>query len=921
MNKSFDPKDFEDRIYSKWLSAQAFDAEDVSNKPSFCIPMPPPNVTGVLHNGHALFVTLQDILVRWKRMRGFNALWLPGTDHAGIATQMVVERELAKQGLKRQEIGRPEFLKRVWAWKERHGNLIFDQMKKLGASADWKRAQFTLDPHLSQAVQEVFVRLYEEGRVYRGTRIIHWCLRCQTALSDLEVVSKEKKGHFWHILYESVERPGQHLTIATTRPETLLGDTAVAVNPNDERYRQWIGKRIRVPLVGREVLVIADEYVDPQMGTGALKITPAHDFNDFDLGLKHGLDSINILSKQGTIDFHGQKGFESVTEYQGLKLSQAREKILAELQEKNLLSKTIEYTHQVSCCQRCETVLEPLVSMQWFVNVKSLAEKAINAVQNGESLSLQEVDQREDAVKILPESWKNTYYHWMNNIRDWCISRQLWWGHQIPAWYCENCSHVHVARKAPQQCEKCHCSKLEQDEDVLDTWFSSALWPFSTLGWPQKTKAYQTFYPTSILETGFDILFFWVARMLMMGIHFNEGRVPFKRIYLHAMVRDEKGQKMSKTKGNVIDPLDVIREYGADAFRFTLAAMAGQGRDIRLSLERVEGYKSFCNKLWNASRYVLMRFEMAENVQSLSVWLRGKSLGDSLLHRFEFLHPINQWILMELDQATQTVEESLDQFRPNDAAQTVYDFIWAKYCDWYIEFSKEIFNLQGQPEVHEETKACMLYVLQEALKLAHPFIPFITEEIYQYLPLRKQELLITSDFPMVHGLNLRSNRVQCVQLWKEAIEKLREFRGENNVSPKARPSLYVEVLDKDQHAMLNEGAAFIKSLGQFQTIAGRTENQSKSSDAEIRLKGVRFWIPLEGLVDVQEELKRLEKEKNTVQKDIDFLKQKLARPEFIQKAPAALVQKEQERLAEFEKQCTEIEKNIAKFLSLTAQSP
>lgn len=930
MQKAYDPQSFETRIYSWWSDKGCFRAEDESSKPAFSIPMPPPNVTGALHNGHALFVTIQDVLIRWKRMSGFNALWMPGTDHAGIATQMIVERELAKQGVKRHDLGRTEFLRRVWDWKEKHGGIIVGQMKKLGASPDWSRLRFTMDEGLSKAVREVFVKLYEEKLIYRGTRIINWCARCHTALSDLEVIPKERKGHFWHLKYERVDGKGA-LTIATTRPETLLGDTAVAVHPNDDRYREWIGKKVRLPLVGREIPVVADEHADMAFGSGALKVTPGHDFNDYEIGKRHDLPIVTVFDKAGRVNEEGGK-------YGGLTIAEAREHVVKDLEEQGLLLRIEDHTHAVGVCQRCETVVEPMVSDQWFMNVKPLAEKAIEAVKKGEKLSLVEIDQRDDAIKILPGTWLATYYQWMENIRDWCISRQLWWGHQIPAWYCD-CGEVIVSRTNPTKCTNCGApaASLRQDEDVLDTWFSSALWPFSTLGWPEKTKAYHTFYPTSIMETGFDILFFWVARMIMMGMHFNSGRVPFKRVYLHAMVRDEKGQKMSKTKGNVIDPLDIIAEYGADAFRFTLAAMAGQGRDVKLSLDRIDGYKAFCNKLWNASRYVLMRLghvvmEGAPEVPKANFALLtgGQPLDKWVAARRSKLHPINRWILGRLDQAIERVNSGLEEFRLNDAANEIYEFVWREYCDWYIEFSKELLASAGggHEALVAETQICLMHVLDQALKLAHPFVPFVTEEIYQALPERpgvsaaNRGPIMIEAFPETSGYKTsdadEDDEMRIVGMWKESIDRLRAFRGENNISPKARPRATFEVGESRNKTAFEKGVPFIRALAQLEGLDVETGQHFKGqpTTGEILTSAAKFYIPLKGLVDVDGELKRVEKERMQTLGDIDFVKGKLSRESFMAKAPKELVDKEREKLASLEGRSAELDRLIDRLKKL-----
>ena len=785
LSKNYEPAQFETLLYQYWEENGCFRASDENlvGQKAFSMVIPPPNVTGVLHMGHALTNTIQDILVRWKRMQGYNVLWLPGTDHAGIATQAQVEKVIAKEGkgpsgkpLTRHDLGREKFLARTWKWKEESGSQITQQLKRLGSSLDWSRERFTLDEGLSTSVREVFVRLFEEGLIYRGERIIHWCPRCQTALSDLEVIPTERKGFFWHLSYSVVNDDGSpvlngdqtpvRLVIATTRPETLLGDTAVAVHPDDERYLSVHGKKAVVPLIGRLIPIIADTYVDPKFGSGVLKVTPAHDFNDYELGKRHDLAILSVMGKDGKMT--AESGL-----YAGLPFMEARERIVADLKATQNWVKTEDHAHPVGLCQRCDSVAEPIISKQWFVRIQPLARPAIEAVEKGE-------------ITFSPRNWEKTYFEWMYHIRDWCISRQLWWGHPIPAWHCQLCQEITVAQKAPQQCVHCHASAehLQQDEDVLDTWFSSALWPFSTLGWPNQTQALQTFYPTSILETGFDILFFWVARMIMMGIHFM-GKVPFERVYLHAMVRDEKGDKMSKSKGNVIDPLALIEKHGADPLRFTLAIMAGQGRDIKLSLDRVEGYQAFCNKIWNAVRFFHLQLEpeqggkIAEPIERLESWL---------LNRKHALLPLNRWILSQLQRVIEKVECSLERFELNLAAQALYEFTWHELCDWYIEFSK--LPLRRGGEERTETLYTLRFVLEELLRLMHPFMPFVTEELWQSLPWKKLDstkrlsTLMLQSFPKE---NLAFNDLKAetsLAALKRVIEAIRNFRGENNISSK-----------------------------------------------------------------------------------------------------------------------------------------
>ena len=709
LDKKYEPGEVEKRWGRFWEEKNFFHADETRESPAFSIVIPPPNITGRLHIGHAFNNTLQDILTRWKRMQGCNALWQPGTDHAGIATQNVVEKQLHEEGTDRQDLGREAFVKRVWKWRNESGGTITNQLKKLGCSLDWERDRFTMDEGLSKAVREVFVSLYEEGLIYKGDYIINWCPRCHTALSDLEVEHQDIQGYLYHLKY-SIKDSEDFLVIATTRPETMLGDTAVAVNPNDERYQKYKGKKLILPVLNREVPLIEDDYVDTSFGTGALKVTPAHDPNDFELGRKHQLETINIMNPDGTMN-----SVASPT-YEGLDRFECRKKLISNLKDSGVLIKIEDLNHSVGHCYRCRTVVEPYLSKQWFVKVKPLAEPAMKAVRDG-------------SIKIVPKFWENTYFEWMENIRDWCISRQIWWGHQIPAWNCKACGEVVVARETPNSCSACSSTDLIQETDVLDTWFSSALWPFSTLGWPEKTDSLKRFYPTSVLCTGFDILFFWVARMIMMGLKFM-GDVPFRDVYIHALIRDAEGQKMSKTKGNVIDPLEVMEQYGTDALRFTLAAFAAQGRDIKLAEDRIEGYRNFCNKLWNASRFVFMNLEDYK--------------GSCALDERSKFSSADLWILSRLNRATKDVNEALEAFRFNDAALTVYKFIWNEYCDWYIELTKSKLTDPGLKRVAAQNM--LIHVLDSALKLLHPFMPFITEEIWQKLP-QDEDSIMVSAFP------------------------------------------------------------------------------------------------------------------------------------------------------------------------------
>ncbi|MDP3016627.1 MAG: valine--tRNA ligase, partial [Deltaproteobacteria bacterium] len=693
LDKSYDPHQVEEKWYRFWMEQQYFRADESSNSQAYSIVIPPPNVTGVLHIGHALNNTLQDILIRFKRMEGCSVLWMPGTDHAGIATQNVVERQLMEEGLDRHALGRDKFIERVWKWKEQSGGTIINQLKKLGASCDWSRERFTMDEGLSEAVREVFIHLYQEGLIYRGHYIINWCPRCQTALSDLEVEHHEISGKLYHLRYPF--REGNHfVVVATTRPETVLGDTAVAVHPEDERYQGDIGRKVILPVLGREIPVIGDPYVDMEFGTGCLKITPAHDFNDFEIGLKHGLEQVKVIDEEGRMNEHAGP-------YQGLDRFVCRERIVEDFKQEGVLIKTEDYHHKVGHCYRCKTIVEPNLSLQWFVRTKPLAQPAIEAVRTGRT-------------RIVPELWEKTYYEWMENIKDWCISRQIWWGHRIPAWYCEACGEVIVAKEEPRSCSKCGSNQLKQETDVLDTWFSSALWPFSTMGWPEETAELKVFYPTSVLVTGFDILFFWVARMMMMGLKFM-GDVPFRDVYIHGLVRDEKGEKYSKTRGNVVDPLDLIDRFGADALRFTLAALTMPGSDLKLSESRTEGYRHFANKIWNASRFALM------NLEALSPDAMAQTHSPE-----EFSLP-DRWIRGRLNETIRSVRKALEEYKFNEACHILYQFIWHEFCDWYLEMTKLYLYREGDQKRQDLTRQTLLEVLDAILRLLHPFMPFITE--------------------------------------------------------------------------------------------------------------------------------------------------------------------------------------------------
>lgn len=875
--KGYEPKEVESKWYEVWEKGGFFRADEHSSKPPYSIVIPPPNVTGVLHMGHALNNTLQDILARWKRMSGFEVLWQPGTDHAGIATQNVVEKHLASEGRDRHELGREQFIERVWQWREESGGQILNQLKRLGASCDWERERFTMDEGLSKAVREVFVTLYQDGLIYRDNRLINWCPRCHTALSDLEVEHAEQKGQLWHLRYP-VKDSEQVLIVATTRPETMLGDSAVAVHPEDERYAGLIGKKVILPLVGREIPIIGDEYVDREFGSGAVKITPAHDFNDFEIGKRHDLEFINILDESGVVNDNG--GI-----YLGLDRHEARRRVVEDLQQQGLLEKIDEHLNAVGECYRCRTVIEPYMSLQWYVKVGPLAEQAIEAVKNGKT-------------RIMPEQWEKTYFEWMNNIRDWCISRQIWWGHRIPAWYCDSCGEVTVAREDASVCSHCGGTELQQETDVLDTWFSSALWPFSTMGWPDQSDTLKKFYPTSCLVTGFDILFFWVARMMMMGLKFM-GEVPFRDVYIHALVRDANGQKMSKSKGNVIDPLTVIDEYGTDAFRFTLAAFAAQGRDVKLSVDRIGGYRNFVNKLWNASRFSLMNLVDFEP-ESIDLGTASLSLAD-------------QWILTRLTDVIGETERALAEYKFNEAAGALYAFTWHEFCDWYIELSKEDLNGE-EPERRQTTQAVLYAVLEQLLRLLHPFMPFVTEEIWQVLPgERPVPSIMVAEFisPQVWPQNRQGTA--RMTLIMDIIKGIRNIRGEMNVPPGKKIAALLDCKSAEAVEILQLGQGYVRTLArvddlQFGIALPRLEEVATQVAGDVEI-----LLPLAGMIDVGEEQKRLLKEIAKVEKDVAMFSNKLNNRSFVDKAPAEVLEKNRSKLKDARDKLQILKESLAKI--------
>lgn len=853
LSKVYEPKEVEKRIYEMWEKSGAFRGIRDPKKKPFTIVMPPPNVTGQLHMGHAMDAALQDILIRYKRMKGFAALWVPGTDHAGIATQIKVEEALRGEGLTRYDLGREKFLERVWDWKNKYGDRIVEQQKKLGASCDWERARFTMDEGCSMAVREVFVSLYEKGLIYKGSRIINWCPHCTTALSDAEVEYKDKPGNLWHLRYPLTDGSG-YIVVATTRPETMLGDTGVAVNPNDERYRHLVGKTCILPLMNREIPIVADEYCDMEFGTGCVKMTPAHDPNDFEVGLRHNLEIIRVLDDSGKVNELGGK-------YQGLDRYEARKAVIADLEALGLVEKIEEHQHNVGTCYRCGTDVEPIISAQWFVKMQPLAKEAIRVVEEGET-------------KFVPDRFSKIYTNWMENVHDWCISRQLWWGHQIPAWYCADCGHITVSREDPAECEKCGSKNITRDEDVLDTWFSSALWPFSTLGWPDKTEDLEYFYPTDVLVTGYDIIFFWVARMIFSGCEHTK-RSPFHTVFIHGLVRDEKGRKMSKSLGNGIDPLDMIDRYGSDALRFNLVTGNSPGNDMRFYTERCEAMRNFANKIWNASRFVLMNLTIDKC-----------ELPDRL-------ETEDKWILSKLNSVIKEVNENMDSFELGVAAQKVSDFIWDSYCDWYIEMTKPRLN-GDDDESRINAQKVLLYVLTEILKLLHPFMPFITEEIWQAIP-HEGDMLILERYPEYsESLNYPKDE-HDFEILMDAIKAVRSRRAEMNVPPSRKAHLII-VTDKGD--IFEKGRAFLIKLAYAGDIdIADTDPADIEGMVSVVTGDAKMFMPMADLVDLGKERERIEKELQKAIKEYEGQMAKLSNESFLAKAPAKVIENEKERAA------------------------
>jgi valyl-tRNA synthetase len=859
LEKSYEPKAVEKRWYEFWEKEDLFAAKEKSDRPGYSIVIPPPNVTGVLHMGHALNVTMQDILCRYRRLRGDNVLWMPGTDHAGIATQNVVEKKLAAEGTDRHKLGREKFIEAVWEWRRESGSAIINQLKRLGASCDWKLERFTMDEGLSIAVRKVFVQLYQEGLIYRGNYIINWCHRCHTALADLEVEHEEIDSHLYYIRYPFSDGSGS-IVIATTRPETMLGDTAVAVNPDDPRYQNLGTDSVILPLINRKIPIIVDNYVDMAFGTGALKVTPAHDPNDFEIGKRHNLPEIKVIDDNGKMTSEAGR-FERLDRFN------CRESVIKSLKKEKLLEKTEPIKHNVGHCYRCKTIVEPNLSKQWFVKVKPLAEKAIDAVDKGNT-------------KIIPEIWAGTYFDWMRNIKDWCISRQIWWGHQIPAWTCEKCGHLIVSMETPSTCPACGSNLLTQETDVLDTWFSSALWPFSTMGWPEKTQLLKTFYPTSVLVTGFDILFFWVARMMMMGIHFMED-VPFRDVYVHALVRDEEGKKMSKSKGNVIDPLNIIDSYGTDAFRMTLAAFAAQGRDIKMSEKRVEGYRHFINKLWNAGRFSFMHL--------------NQSFAEI---RFENLSLPDKWILARLKNVTESVAVLIDTYRFNEAAGILYKFIWHELCDWYLEAIKPCLYGHKGEEKKNAALSVLWRVLHDTLILLHPFVPFVTEEIWHKLPGTKGSIMkavFPSDEKDFASLSCDPESESMMDLIIGIITGIRNVRGEMNIPPSASIDVVLQSDDDAMKRTLSSNSDLIINLAGLKSFSVEKPGTRHKKAAMTVVGGATLYVSLEGVIDFSKEKERLEKELAKLKGEIAALVKKLRNDDFLSKAPEEIVDKVKEK--------------------------
>ena len=867
--KVYDPKSVEDRTYAFWQQGNFFHAEVDPKKEPYTIVIPPPNITGQLHMGHALDETFQDVLIRWRRMQGRSALWLPGTDHASIATEAKIVAAMKEEGLTKEDLGREKFLERAWAWKEKYGGRIVEQLKKLGSSCDWERERFTLDEGCNRAVNEVFCRLYEKGIIYRGERIINWCPHCLTSISDAEVEYEDQAGHFWHIRYPIVGMEGQFIEIATTRPETMLGDTAVAVNPGDERYKHLVGKMLLLPLVNKEIPLIADEYVEQEFGTGCVKITPAHDPNDYEVGLRHSLPVINIMNEDGTINQNGGK-------YAGMDRYAARKAIVAELEAQGYLVRVEDYSHNVGCCYRCGTTVEPLISKQWFVKMEPLAKPAIEAVRSGET-------------KFVPERFEKIYFHWMENIKDWCISRQLWWGHRIPAWYCQDCGEIVVDRQTPHACPNCGSARLEQDPDTLDTWFSSALWPFSTLGWPDETAELKYFYPTNTLVTAYDIIFFWVARMIFSGCE-QMGKAPFDTVLIHGLVRDAQGRKMSKSLGNGIDPLEIIDQYGADTLRFALATGNSPGNDMRFSDEKVKASRNFANKIWNASRFLLMNLDESITEARLPATLETE----------------DKWVVSLYNTLVREVTDNLERFELGIAVQKLYDFIWDILCDWYIELCKT--RLAAGGETAKAAQQVLVYVLGNTLKLLHPFMPFITEEIWQSLPHAGEgPSIMVAKWPVYDEALSFAREEADFQKVMDIIRAIRNQRAEMNIPPAKKAKVYIETGELE---VFRAGAPFLERLASAQSVEVG-ERFDLPGAVQVVTPAAKAFIPMDQLIDREKELARLQKEKEKCLSDIAFVERKLQNEAFVAKAPAQVVEAERKKIEVSRRHLAKLEESIA----------
>ncbi|MDD5950204.1 MAG: valine--tRNA ligase [Lachnospiraceae bacterium] len=875
LEKNYNPQEIEGRLYEKWIEKGYFHAEVDRSKKPFTIVMPPPNITGQLHMGHALDNTMQDILIRYKRMQGYNALWQPGTDHASIATEVKIINNLKEQGIDKEDLGREGFLEKAWDWKKEYGGRIINQLKRLGSSADWERERFTMDEGCSEAVKDVFVRLYDKGLIYRGSRLINWCPVCQTSISDAEVEHVDMKGHFWHIKYPIVDMPGQFLEIATTRPETMLGDTAVAVNAEDERYKDLVGKMVELPLTGRQIPIIADEHADMTKGTGVVKITPAHDPNDYEVGKRHNLPEINMLNDDGTIADIGGK-------YAGMDRYEAREAMVRDLDELGLLGEVEDLVHSVGTHDRCKTAVEPMIKPQWFVAMKELAKPAMEAVKNGE-------------LHLIPERMDKTYYNWLENIRDWCISRQLWWGHRIPAYYCQDCGEVVVAKEEPKVCPKCGKTHFKQDEDTLDTWFSSALWPFSTLGWPEETEDYDYFYPTDVLVTGYDIIFFWVIRMVFSGIE-HTGKLPFHTVLFHGLVRDDQGRKMSKSLGNGIDPLEVIDKYGADALRFTLVTGNAPGNDMRFYWQRVEASRNFANKVWNASRFIMMNMEKSD--------FSNVTLKD--------LTDADKWILSKVNKLTKEVTDNMDKYELGIAVTKLNDFIWEEFCDWYIEMVK--------PRLYsdtDETKAAALWtlntVLITSLKLLHPYMPFITEEIFCNLQ-DEEESIMVSDWPVYKEEWNFEKEEQDVELMKNAVRNIRNLRAEMNVAPSRKATVYVVSGEEAVRETFKKGNVFFATLAYASEVLVQADKEGIAEDAvSTVVPQAVIYMPFADLVDIEKELERLTKEEKRLQGEIKRCEGMLSNEKFVAKAPVAKIEEEKGKLAKYSDMLKQVQERLGQL--------